>query len=53
MQKLFNFLHDRAKDLIELQRGGERFAEFVEDRNFARFPVFGVNRRSCGDVRYP
>ena len=37
LQHLVDFFHDRAQDLIELQRGGERLAEFVEDGDFVAF----------------
>jgi len=44
VQKLLNFLHDGAQNLIELQRGGKSFAKFVEYRNFAGFPAFHGSR---------
>src|SRR4029077_1025923 len=40
-QKFVDFLHDRAENLIELQGGGERLPQFLEDRHFARFSLFG------------
>src|SRR4029077_8862362 len=40
-QKFVDFLNDRSKNLIELQGGSERLPQFLEDRHFARFSLFG------------
>ena len=43
-QKLVDFFHDGAQNLIELQGGGERLAQFVENRDFAGFALFSPSR---------
>ena len=42
-QKLVDLFHDGAENLVELQRGGERLAKFLEDRDFASFALFEGN----------
>ncbi|HWY78024.1 MAG TPA: hypothetical protein VN281_20585 [Verrucomicrobiae bacterium] len=44
-QKLVDFFHDGAENLIELQRGRQRLAKFLKDRDFAGFSLFVGNRR--------
>ena len=43
-QKLVDFLHDGAENLIELQRRGQRLAQLLEDGDFARFALLGGDR---------
>src|SRR5580692_3729599 len=43
-QKLVDFLHDGAENLVELQRRGERLPQLLEDGDFARFTLFGGHR---------
>src|SRR5580700_5646197 len=43
-QKLVNFLHDGAKNLVKLQRRGQRLPQLLEDGDFARFALLGGNR---------
>jgi hypothetical protein len=45
MEEFVDFLHDRAQNLIELQRGSEGLPELVKDGHFAGFPAF---RRQTG-----
>ncbi len=48
-QKLIDFFHDCAQNLIELERGGESLAKFVEHRDFARFALLST----CRNVAAP
>src|SRR5580704_4409276 len=43
-QKLVYFLHDGAKNLVELQRRRQRLPQLLEDRNLARFTLYGEHR---------
>src|SRR5690242_8705782 len=44
-EKLVNFLHDGAENLVKLQGRGEGFAQFLEYGNFAGLALFGGD---CG-----
>jgi hypothetical protein len=41
MEKFVDLLHDRAQNLVELQRRREGFSEFVENGYFSRLPMLG------------
>jgi hypothetical protein len=43
-EKLVDFLHDRAENLVELQRRGQRLPQFLEDSDFPCFALLGGNR---------
>ena len=49
-QKLVDFFHDGAQDLIELQGGSEGLAKFVENRDFACFALFSPSRSAAPPV---
>lgn len=44
MQKLIDFFHDGAQNLIELQGGGKRLTQFVEYGYFTGFPLIGIDQ---------
>src|SRR6266480_457257 len=44
-QKFIDLLHNRAENLIELQRGRQRLPQLLEDGNLSLFPLFGRHRR--------
>ncbi len=49
-QKLVDFFHDGAQDLIELQGGSEGLAKLVENRDLARFAMFSSSARAAAPV---
>jgi hypothetical protein len=45
MEKFIDFLHNRAQNLIQLQRRRESFAKLMKDRHFASLPAVGRETR--------
>jgi hypothetical protein len=43
-EKLVDFLHDGAENLVELQGRGKRLPQFLEDGNFARLTLIAGHR---------